>query len=104
MALRHFTVTIPTPAAAVRLSSAIDLDGKALNAGGQDDIAYIMLTFELSSGTKVFIGESDVSSTHYAGSVTTSKTYEVSGGAMRLGDLWATGTAGDVLQIGAVAL
>ena len=103
MALRHFTVTIPTPAAAVRLSSVLG-DAKSLQEGGGDDVAYAYLTFELSSGTKVFIGESDVSSTHYAGSVTTSKTYELTAGALRLGDLWAIGTAGDVLQIGAVAL
>lgn len=102
MALRHFTVTIPTPAAAVRLSSALG-DGKALQEGGGDDVAYHRLTFELSSGTKVFVGESDVSSTHYAGSVTTSKVYELTG-AIRLGDVYAIGTAGDVLQIGAVPL
>jgi hypothetical protein len=104
MALRNFTVTIPTPAAPVRLSSAL-ADGLALQNGGKDDISYIHLTFELSSGTKAFIGEDNtVSSTHYAASCTTSKVAEFQGGNMRLGDLWATGTAGDVLQIGAVAL
>jgi hypothetical protein len=98
MALRAFTVTIPTPAAAVNLGVATGV------VTGKDNDAYIDLTFELSTGTKVFIGESDVSSTHYAGSCTTSKVYQPSGGAMRLGDLWAIGTAGDVLQIGALAL
>ena len=99
MALRNFTVTIPTPAAAINLGAELGLDT------GKDDIAYIFLSFELSSGTKVFIGDAaDVSSTNYAGSCTTSKVYEPHGGAMRLGDLWAIGTAGDVLQIGAVAL
>lgn len=99
MALRHFTVTIPTPAVAVNLGAELAL------ITGKDNDAYIWLSFELSSGTKVFIGgDNTVSPTKYAGSVTTSKTYEPTGGAMRLGDLWAIGTAGDVLQIGAVAL
>lgn len=98
MALRHFTVTIPNPAVAVNL-------GDALGVRALDNDAYIFLSFELSSGTKVFIGgDNTVSATKYAGSCTTSKTYEPQGGAMRLADLWAIGTAGDVLQIGAVAL
>lgn len=103
MALRHFTVTIPTPAAAVRCSTGLS-DGKSMAQGGKDDIAFVHLTFELSSGTKGFVGESDVSASHYAGSFTTSKTYEVSGGGLRLGDLWVFGTAGDVVQIGGVPL
>ena len=98
MALRHFTVTIPTGGGPVNLGQALGL------VDAKDDVAYIFLSFELSSGTKVFIGESDVSASHYAGSVTTSKVYEPLGGAMRLGDLWAFGTANDVLQIGAVPL
>lgn len=103
MPLLHYTVTIPTPAAAVRLSTGL-ADGKALDQGGGYDISFIQLVMELSSGTKVFVGDSDVSSTHYAASVTTSKVADFNSGAMRLGDLWAIGTAGDVLQIGAVPL
>jgi hypothetical protein len=97
MALRHVTITIPTPAVPVRCSS-----GLADPAG--DNVAYAYLTFELSSGTKGFVGESDVSATHYAGSFTTTKTYEIQPGGVRLGDLWVTGTAGDVVQIGGVPL
>lgn len=97
MALRHFTVTIPAGGGPINLGTELDL--------AQDDVAYIFLSFELSTGTKVFIGgDSTVSSTNYAGSCTTSKVYEPHGGAMRLGDIWVTGTANDVLQIGAVAL
>jgi hypothetical protein len=101
--INNFTVTIPTPAARVRLSTALS-DAKSWQEGGAYDIAYIFLNFELSSGTKVFIGDENVSTVKFAGSCTTALTFEPHGGAMRLGDLYAIGTAGDVLQIGAVPL
>lgn len=109
MAFKHFVLTIPNPAAAVRLSSVLP-DGlphfvPAPAKSGQYDVCHIQLTFELISGTGVFIGSSsDVSSTNAAAKVTTSKTYEIQGGAVRLGDLWVIGTAGDVLAIGALDL
>lgn len=109
MAFKQFKVTIPTPAAAVRLSSVLP-DGlphfvPAPGVSGQYDVPHIQLTFELISGTGVFIGSKpEVSSTDYAAKVTTSKTYEIQGGAVRLGDLWVIGTAGDVLAIGALDL
>jgi hypothetical protein len=103
MPLRHWTLTIPASGGPVRLSSVL-ADAKALQQGGTDDISYGLVTFELQSGTAVFIGDENVSSTNYAAKVTTSKTYELYGGAVRLGDLWAVGTSGDKLQIGAVPL
>ena len=103
MPLNHFTLTIPNPAVAVRLSSVLP-DGKAIQENGQHDISYAFLSFELQSGTGCFIGDSTVSATNYAAKVTATKTYEPHGGAMRLGDLWVIGTAGDKLQIGGVPL
>ena len=103
MALRHYTLTIPTPAAAVRLSTVLP-DGKAHAQNGMYDTAIIYVSFELQSGTACFIGDENVTATNYAAKVTATKTYEVHGGMMRLGDIWAIGTAADKLQIGVVDL
>lgn len=104
MAFKHFVLTIPTPAVAVRLSSVLP-DLKSHRENGLHDVCHIQITFELVSGTAVFVGsESTVSSTSYAAKVTTTKTYEIQGGAVRLGDLWVIGTAGDILAIGALDL
>ncbi len=103
MALRHYTITIPTPAAVVRCSSALP-DGKAHREGGQYDTAVIFASFELQSGTGGFVGDENVTATNYAAKITATKTYEPHGGTMRLGDIYVTGTAGDKIQIGVVDL
>lgn len=96
-AVRHFVLTIPTPAAPVCLKTVYANQD-------QEDRCLAQVHLQLLSGTKVFVGgdNATVTSTNYAWALTTSTQPVVIGsnGPVKLSDLYATGTAGDKLAIG----
>lgn len=104
MAFQHRTYTVPAGAPTQSLKVALP-DGQSIHEGGQHDTMLAAVTFQLLSGTKVFIGGSaDVSSTDHAIGLATTNEPVVVPGPVRLSDFFVTGTAGDVLTIGTVDL
>lgn len=107
MAFRALQVTIPTPAAATQVSSALPAAERAAGVS----LPCQMISFQAlkAVAADIFIGDtSAVSSTAHAIRVDPADTAPpivlagTDSGSIKLGDFWITGTAGDVLLVGYV--